>query len=266
MANKKISIISPVYNEEENINIFFEAIQNVKNNLTNYDVELIFTNNASTDGTLKKLETISKKNQWVKIITLKRNFGYQNSLLCGLNYASGDLITMIDPDLEDPPEMINEFIKYCEMGHDVTYGIRKDREENYIMKKLRHIWYLLINKIADQDFIIDMAEFCMITKETRDSIISNKSTHIFLRNEIAYGGFKKKGIVYKRKARLYGKSKASLIYVAQYAIAGILTASTFPLRLISYLFLVLAPLNLIIIFNFSSLHNFIFVIDFIFLF
>ena len=242
-----ISIICPVFNEENCVEKFFDAINKVKNKINNYQVELIFTNNASTDGTLKKLSLIASKNKWVKVITLKRNYGYQNSLFCGLEHAKGDLITMIDCDLQDPPEMLIDFIKYSEEGYEVVYGIRKDREENLILKKVRHLWYLIVNKIADQDFVIDMAEFCMVNKQVKDILIQNKSTHIFLRNEIAYGGYKRKGIEYKRKERVDGKAQgASLVYMFKFAIAGILTASTFPLRLISYLFLILAPLNLLL--------------------
>ncbi|WP_170958800.1 glycosyltransferase family 2 protein [Magnetospirillum sp. 15-1] len=231
-----VSIISPFYNEEDCIDLFFERLHAVVKHLSDrYRFELIFTNNCSTDGSLEKVLAICNVHSYVQVVTLSRNFGYQASMLSGLRNASGDITIFIDTDGEDPPEMIEQFLNEWKNGYDVVYGERVDRPEPPIIQAARKAFYRITKFIADYDFIVDMAEFSCFSRSVRQNILQSRSTHPFIRAEIAYSGYRRIGIPYRRHPRIAGTSKFSLVRMTKFAIAGILSSSTFPLRLSVYL-------------------------------
>jgi glycosyltransferase involved in cell wall biosynthesis len=199
-----------------------------------YRFELIFTNNGSTDNSVARILEIREKDPWVQLITLSRNFGYHASLMSGLINAMGDLLVIIDVDCEDPPELIPVFLKGWEEGNDLVYGERIDRPEAWWLKATRKLFYRLTRSIADSDFILDMAEFSLFTRRVRDVLCSNRSTYPFLRNEIAYAGFSRKAIPFTRLQRAHGRTHYRLLGMARFAITGILSSSTFPLRAAAY--------------------------------
>lgn len=237
MSDRKlISIICAVFNEEEAIPLFYERLQGALSPLREqYDFELIFTNNRSSDRTLDVILDLRRKDPAVQVLTLSRNFGYQASVMAGLRHASGAAIVVIDVDCEDPPEMIRIFVKEWENGFDIVYGERVKRSEFYGLQLVRKAFYRLNRLLADSEIILDMAEFSLISARVRDLILENDSTFPFLRTEVAYVGFDRKGIPYKRQPRLYGKTHYNFISMVQFAIGGILSSSTFPLRLAAYL-------------------------------
>jgi polyisoprenyl-phosphate glycosyltransferase len=244
---QKISVICPVYNEEETIPLYYERFQKAISCLRDrYLIELTFLNNCSTDNTLAAIKALQSNDATVQYITLTRNFGYQSSVLCGLTYATGQAIVVNDVDCEDPPELIPKFVKKWEEGYDIIYGQRGKRPEHQSLTLCRKFFYRLTRAIADNDFILDMAEFSLFTKRVRDEVVKIRNTFPFIRNELAYVGFRKIGISYDREPRITGKGNykgfAGMFRMIKFAVAGILTASTFPLRLIFYL---AAPLLLI---------------------
>lgn len=243
-SKRLISVICPVLNEEASIGIFYERIQRVFASLCDrYEFELLFMNNCSTDRTLEILFSLCDRDPSVQVLTLSRNFGYQASVAAGLRYASGEAIAVIDVDCEDPPEMLAQFTQEWENGFDVVYGQRAERSEFIGMHLLRKAFYRLNRLIADSDIILDMAEFFLISASVREAILDNASTFPFLRSEVAYVGFKCKGIPYKRQPRAAGKSHYNLLRTVKFGVAGILSSSTMPLRLSAYLFLPLAMVN-----------------------
>jgi polyisoprenyl-phosphate glycosyltransferase len=245
---KPVSIICPVYNEQENICMFYERTQRVMDSMSaSYDFEIIFTNNCSTDETYDIICELHQRDKRVKLLTFSRNFGYQASVLAGLSYAKGDASVVIDVDCEDPPELISQFIEKWEQGYDVVYGIRRKRQENQIVQWMRRLFYWLLQKMGDYEVIRDMAEFALITKEVRHHILNNKSTFPFLRTEIGYVGFRRIGIDYTRQARQHGKTHYNFIGMALFAIGGILSSSTFLLRLSALIGMLLLPANLILL-------------------
>jgi polyisoprenyl-phosphate glycosyltransferase len=230
-----VSIICPVFNEEDCIPLFFSRLQDVVRPLEDrYRFELIFTNNGSTDRSVARILEIREKHPWVQLITLSRNFGYHASLMSGLVNAMGDLLVIIDVDCEDPPELIPVFLKGWEEGNDLAYGERTNRPEAWWLKATRKLFYRLTRSIADSDFILDMAEFSLFTRRVRDVLCSNRSTFPFLRNEIAYAGFSRKAIPFTRLERVHGRTHYRLLGMARFAITGILSSSTFPLRAAAY--------------------------------
>ncbi len=249
MTKKLVSIICPVYNEQVNIQMFYDRMETALSNLRDlYKFEYIFTNNRSTDNTLEIISSLRELDKRVQLITFSRNFGYQASVLAGLHYAKGDASIVIDVDCEDPPEMIPSFIEKWQEGYDIVYGIRKKRQENIIVQEARNLFYWLLNKVGDHEIIMNMAEFGLITKEVRQEILNNKSTFPFLRTEISYAGFNQIGINYIRQARQYGKTHYNFWGMAQFAVGGILSSSTFLLRLSAFIGAMFVLLNALALF------------------
>jgi polyisoprenyl-phosphate glycosyltransferase len=250
---KIISIICPVYNEEETIPMYYERFQKaIVCLLDRYVVELTFVNNCSTDNTLVAIKQIRAKDPTVQYITLTRNFGYQSSVLCGLTFAKSDAIVVNDVDCEDPPELIPKFVEYWEKGYDIIYGKRGKRPEYLGLTLCRKLFYRLTKAIADNDFILDMAEFSLFTQRVRNEVMRTKTSFPFIRNELAYVGFRKIGIDYDREPRITGRGNykgiSGMFRMVKFAVAGILTASTFPLRLIFFLAIPLLLSNFAAIF------------------
>ena len=230
-----LTIICPVYNEDQVIPLFFSRLKPIINELTSrYIVELLFLNNASTDGTYDMIESLRKKYAFVYIITLSTNVGYQRSLECGLRNAQGKVLVFIDVDCEDPPEMLLEFVKYYEQGYDIVYGERVDREEIRIIKLLRKFFYHILHRVADENVILYMAEFSLLTSEVRDAMLCDHNSFPFIRSSIGRVGFHRIGIPYKRHRRIAGQTHYNILGMIIFAVAGILSSSTLPLRIPIY--------------------------------
>ena len=249
MDKKLLSIICPVYNEQDNIKMFYERIRKVKEPLNDrYEFEIIFTNNRSTDNSYNIICDLHRLDKCVQLLTFSRNFGYQASILGGLLYARGDASVVIDVDCEDPPELIWQFIKKWEEGYDVVYGIRKKRQESEVIQWMRNLFYWILHRFGDYEVVMNMAEFSLITRNVRREILNNKSTFPFLRTEIGYSGFRRIGIDYVRQSRRHGKTHYNFLGMAAFAIGGILSSSTFFLRLSAFIGMFLLPANLILLF------------------
>jgi dolichol-phosphate mannosyltransferase len=249
MSNQKqISIVCAVYNEEACIPVFYQRLRTALTPLRDrYRFELIFTNNRSTDGTLAAICKLREQDPDVHVLTYSRNFGYEASIATGLRYARGEAIIAIDVDGEDPPEMLTEFVAGWEQGYDVVYGKRDQRKEFVGIHWMRKAFYRICRLMADADFVIDMAEFYLISSRVRDVVIANQNTMPFLRADVAYAGFERKGISYERQYRIAGRSHFNLWRALKFAVAGILSSSTFPLRLPVHLFPLLTAVNLILL-------------------
>ncbi len=243
-GRRLVSIVCPVFNEEVSLPIFYERVQKALAPLRgSYDFELIFTNNRSTDATLTVLGELRERDGEVQFLTFSRNFGYQASLLAGIQPAAGEAVIIIDVDCEDPPELIPAFLDSWEQGYDVVYGRRDKRHEPKWLHLIRKGFYRLNRLVADSDIILDMAEFFLITPPVRDAIVANASTFPFLRSEVAFVGFSITGIPYERQKRAAGESHYNLLSATRFAIGGILSSTTLPLRLAAYLFFPLAVLD-----------------------
>jgi len=232
MAPQLLTILCPVYNEEPVIPLFYERIHPVLVKLSErYSVDLVFLNNASTDGTLAEIEKVRKAWPATYVLTMSRNVGYHASLACGLRSATGDILVVIDVDCEDPPEMILQFAEKYEQGYDIVYGERVDREEAVFFKSARKLFYRLLYVVADEEIILDMAEFSLFTKEVRDAIADENTSFPFLRASIGRVGFRRAALPFKRRMRIAGNTHYNLMGMLMFAIGGILSASTLFLRL-----------------------------------
>lgn len=233
----ELAVIVPLHNEAESINYFFNRIRTTLvgiEDLTNWQV--FFINDGSTDNSLDKLKELRKHDKRVNIISLARSFGYQNALQAGLKNVTAKYYSIIDVDCEDPPELLEEF--YHSIKHEdieIAYGIRSNREEPSWIIFFRKMFYKINKLIADNEIVMWMAEFSMFTHNVKMVILSPRNTFLFLRNEMAYVGLKRKGFNYLRAKRKFGKTHYNFFRMTMFAIAGFLTSSTFPLRMIFYL-------------------------------
>src|SRR5581483_10033221 len=238
IANRKLSILCPVFNEASALPLFYERLKPVLAELSRrYDVELVFLDNASTDATYERILEVRRDWPSTYVIVNSRNVGYQRSLAGALQNVSGDLFVFIDVDCEDPPEMIADFVRrHEEGGYDVVYGQRADRDEPQIIKFARKMFYRLLRVFADEEIILDMAEFALFTDEVRAAIVRENSSYPFIRASIGRVGFRRFAIPYKRQRRIAGESNYNLLSMSIFAVGGILSSSTFFLRLPIYLF------------------------------
>jgi dolichol-phosphate mannosyltransferase len=232
---QRLTIVCPVYNEEKVVPLFFcRALPVIQQLSAKYHVELLFLNNASKDGTYAEICKLREQYDFVYVITLSANVGYQRSLECGLRSAQGDIITFIDVDCEDPPEMLLDFVSYYEKGFDIVYGARVDREEARPVKTMRKWFYHIVRLLADEEIILYMAEFSLFTSEVRDAIVDDQNSFPFIRASISRLGFNRIGLPYKRQRRIAGTTNYNLVGMTIFATAGILSSTTLPLRLPIY--------------------------------
>jgi len=231
-----LAIVCPVYNEDTVIPLFFGRLSPVMTALAaRYLIRLVFLNNASTDRTREKIDDIRRQWPETYVLSMSRNVGYQASVECGLRNIEADLFVIIDVDCEDPPEMIAQFIETHEQGFDIVYGERVDRPEPQLIKSSRKFFYRLLQKIADEEIILDMAEFSLFTGEVRDAIIDDRSSFPFIRASIGRVGFRRAAIPFTRQRRIAGTTHYNLLGMSIFAIAGLLSASTLLLRLPVYI-------------------------------
>ncbi len=238
-----VSVVVPAYNEVETLPLFYrqlcDALAGFASRAT---FEFLFINNGSTDGTLALLTELRATDPRVKVVTLSRNFGYQAAITAGLTLCRGDAVGCIDADGEDPPAVLARFVETWIRGDaDVVYGIRGKRPESRLMQLARRVYYRLTRSLADHEIILDMAEFGLLDRKVRDAVLATRSTYPFVRAQIGYVGFKRIGIPYDRVARLGGRSHYNLLRAFKFGLGGILSSSTFPLRLLAYGGAVLIP-------------------------
>ena len=230
---KKISVVVPMYYEEEVAKECYTRLKNVLEKIENYNYEIIFINDGSKDKTLEILKEIAKENKNVKIISFSRNFGHQCAVTAGLRYVTGDAIVIIDADLQDPPELIPEMIKLWEEGNEVIYGKRKSREGESRFKLLTaSMFYKTLNALSDVEIPKDTGDFRLVDRKVVEVINSLPEHNKFLRGLFSWVGFKQKAYEYERKERYAGKTKYPLKKMLKLAQDGIFSFSIKPLKIV----------------------------------
>ncbi len=230
---KKLSIITPCYNEEVNVEICAQELKKVmQEKLSGYDYEHIFADNASTDSTLVKLRELAAKDDHIKVISNSRNVGPFRNMWNAMKSATGDAVVPLLPaDLQDPPSVIPELVKHWEQGFLVTYGVRANREESIIMRIARGLYYRIIKKFASAVIPLNSGEFLLADKKVIDSILVVDDQYPYIRGLIAQTGVKSASVPYTWVRRERGKSKNSFISLIDQAINGFVSTSRVPARL-----------------------------------
>ncbi len=230
---KKISIISPCYNEEENVRACHEAVRALFDGpLAGYEREHIFADNASGDATADELRRIAAEDGNVKVILNARNFGPFRSMFNALRYATGDAVVVyLAVDIQDPPEMIVEVVRLWEAGFEVVAGARANREESFALRLCRGIFYRIVNRLSEFDIPINVGEFQLIDRKVWQAVVRHDDHYPYVRGIIASVGFRRVIVPYTWKARKRGLSKNNLPRLVDQAMNGIFAFTNVPLRL-----------------------------------
>lgn len=234
MINKKISVIVPCRNEEANILPLYERLVSVLSKITT-DWEIIYTDNGSTDNSEKIFCELAQKDSRISVIFFSRNFGTSDhGYTAGTEQAVGEAVVWIDGDIQDPPELIEDFVKKWQEGYQVVYGIRKKRKGNFGLRMGYKIFYRLFNKMSYLDIPEDAGDFCLMDKKVAKIINSMPERDRFVRGLRTWAGFRQTGIEYKRAERQGGKTKVNLWHYIWTAKKGIFSFSYLPLEIISF--------------------------------
>lgn len=233
---KKISVVIPMYFEEDVVNECYNRTKNVLNKLSSYEHEIIFINDGSKDKTLELLEKISQNDNNVKIISFSRNFGHQAAVTAGLKFTTGDAVVIMDADMQDPPEVIEEMVKLWEEGNEVIYAKRKVREGETKFKLFTaKMFYKMLNSLSDTEIPKDTGDFRLADKKVIEVIKQLPEHNKFLRGLFSWVGFKQIPLEYERKERFAGKTKYPLKKMIKLALDGITSFSTKPLKILGVL-------------------------------
>ncbi len=245
---KKVSVVIPMYCEEEVAYECYNKLLKVLTSLPSYNYEIIFIDDGSKDKTLEILDKIANENSNVKVISFARNFGHQCAVTAGLKYVTGDAIVIIDADLQDPPELIPEMLKLWEQGNDVIYGKRKTRKGESKFKLLTaKMFYRTLNALSDVEIPKDTGDFRLVDKKVVDVINSLPEHNKFLRGLFSWVGFKQTPLEYERNERFAGKTKYPLKKMLKLASDGIISFSTKPLKIVGGLGIFSVVISLIIL-------------------
>ncbi len=230
-----ISLVVPVYNEEDNIELLYNAVVAVIGPLSEiYRFEFVFTDNHSTDRTPELLTALAQRDGRVRAFRFSRNFGYQRSILTAYLLSEGSAAIQLDCDLQDPPEMIPAFLEKWSEGSDVVYGIRKSRLESARWTIARKVFYWLVDFLSEDPIPRDAGDFRLISRRVIEELRRISDPKPYLRGTIATLGFKQTGIDYVRRAREVGVSKFSFYDNIKLALDGIINQSVVPLRMAIY--------------------------------
>ncbi len=241
---KRISIISPAYNEEDNVEACYQAVADLfapGAPLEGYEREHIFADNASEDSTAEILRRLAADDPCVKVILNARNFGPFRSNFNALRYATGDAVVVFLPaDLQDPPEIIPEMVRHWESGIEVVAGSRANREETLMLRTFRRIFYRMSNALSEFEIPENVGEFQLIDRKVWEVVVSHTDQYPYIRGIIASTGFKRLILPYTWKARKRGISKNNALALIDQALNGIFSFTTVPLRLCSFLGFIIA--------------------------
>lgn len=230
--NKKlVTILIPAYNEEEALPILYERLVKLMDGLPQYNFELLFVNDGSRDKTLDILKEMRKSDSRVCYVNLSRNYGKEIAMIAGFDYINGDCMINIDADLQDPPELIPEMLKYWEEGYDDVYAKRKSRKGESIFKKLTSWgYYRVLQSMTNIQIQTDTGDFRLLDRRCVEAIRQMRESQRYTKGLYSWIGYKKKEILYDRDARVAGKTKWNYRQLANLSIDGITSFTTSPLR------------------------------------
>lgn len=230
--NFLLSIIIPVYNEEKNILPLLKRLLPV---VKKYSYEIIFVDDGSTDQTVEEIKKQTLKNQRIKLISFTRNFGHQAALTAGYQFVSGDCVVTMDADLQDPPELIDQLVKKWQEGFKIVYAKRQERKDSFFKKVTASFFYHLINFLSETPIPKQIGDYRLLDKKVVDFLNKLPEKSRFLRGLVAWGGYSSTTVSFKRERRFAGKTHYPLSKMINFALNGIVSFSTKPLKIASYL-------------------------------
>ena len=240
---KKVSLVVPVFNEQETIAIFYNTVRNYKS-LNQHNIEIIFVNDGSTDSTSELIEALSNSDPLVKAVHFTRNFGKEPALFAGLEYSDGDAVIPIDVDLQDPIEVIPLLIDKWQQGYNIVLAKRNDRSSDHTLKrKTAKLFYQIHNRISSPSIEENVGDFRLIDRETVNNILKLGERNLFMKGILAWVGGKTAIVEYKRAERVAGNTKFNAWGLWNLAMEGITSFSTVPLRAWTYIGMLISSLS-----------------------
>lgn len=236
MSNPEISIIIPCYNEEGNVHVLYEKLSSILKSCGVSTYEILFVNDGSSDDSLMKIKELTAKDGAVKFIHFSRNFGHQNALRAGLDFAKGDAVISLDADLQHPPELIPALISHWKAGNKVVFTKRKDTKDFTFFKRLTSkMFYRLVNYLSETKLEEGTADFRLLDRAVVEALKNFKEDNLFYRGIIPGLGFKQFGIEYNPHERFSGQTKYTFSKMVRFALTGITSSSAKPLYFSIYL-------------------------------
>ena len=233
---KKITIIIPAYNEEESLEKLYDRLSKVVNGITNYEFEMLFINDGSKDKTKDILKELREKDNRVSYVNFSRNFGKETAMMAGMDYAKGDAVVFIDADLQDPPELIPELIKYWEQGYDDVYAKRRSRKgETFIKKFTSKMYYKILQSLTRVEIQKDTGDFRLLHIRGVNALSKMREYQRCSKSMFSWIGYNKKEVLFDRDPRVAGTTKWNYKKLVDLAIDGITSFTTSPLRISTYL-------------------------------
>ena len=233
---KKISIIIPAYNEEEALPALMKRITKFADKTKDYDFEFLFVNDGSKDRTIEIIKEYREKDKRVCYVDFARNFGKETAMKAGIDYATGDAVVFLDADLQDPPEVITEMIKYWEEGYDDVYAQRNSRKGETWMKKFTSkMYYKVLQKLTNVPIQKDTGDFRLLDRRCVNALKVMSESQRNSKSMFSWIGYKKKAIFYDRDPRVAGKTKWNYSKLINLAIDGITSFTTSPLRIATFI-------------------------------
>lgn len=238
---KRVSILVPCFNEEDSLSLFYKETKEVMDTLSQYDWELLFVNDGSKDETLSVIKKIYGADRRVSYIDLTRNFGKENAMLAGFDYVKGDCVVIMDADLQDPPSLICEMLRYWEDGFQDVYAKRNLRgKESWLRKSLTMLFYRILNRSTKYDMLPNVGDFRLLDRKCIDALKQLRENERYTKGLYCWIGFRKKEVVFDRGDRIAGKSNWGYGALFNLAIEGITSFTTAPLRIATILGLIVA--------------------------
>jgi polyisoprenyl-phosphate glycosyltransferase len=240
-----LSVVVPVYNEESNLPVLHERLTKVLA-VTEPQYEIVFVNDGSHDHSVTVMQELAARDPHIIVVELSRNFGHQVAISAGLDYARGDAVIIMDADLQDPPEVLPQFITKWREGYEVVYAIRAQRKEGWFKRSMYALFYRLLQRIANIDIPLDSGDFCIMDRRVVEILNGMPERNRFVRGIRSWVGLDQIGLEYERQARYAGRVKYSYRRLVYLALDGLISFSFVPLRMITILGFIVSALSILL--------------------
>ena len=238
---KLVSILVPCYNEEASLPKLYEEVSKLMDAENNYDWELFFINDGSRDSTIDIIKELYEKDQRISYVDLARNFGKENAMLAGFDYVKGDCMVIMDADLQDPPSLIPDMLKYWEEGYDDVYAKRNSRgKESWLRRQLSMLFYSILDHSTRYEVLRNVGDFRLLDRKCINALKQLRENERYTKGLFCWIGYKKKEILFDRGDRLAGQSNWGYHALFNLAIEGITSFTTAPLRIATFIGLIVA--------------------------
>jgi len=232
---KKVSILVPCYNEEKSLQLLYPELKTLMDSQNNYEWEILFVDDGSEDDTLNAIKSLRREDERIAYVSLSRNFGKENAMLAGIDYVTGDCMVIMDADLQDPPSLIPEMLKYWEEGYQDVYAKRADRgKESWLRKKLSLLFYKILDSTTRFDVLQNVGDFRLLDRQCINALKRLRESERYTKGLFCWIGYKKKEIIFNRGDRVAGDSNWSFWSLFNLAIEGITSFTTAPLRIATF--------------------------------